>query len=61
MTQEQEKALAEIGEQIKGLFPNMYGSIRFNLAPGRKEVNVNTSIVIEESHKLHSDKQKGTT
>lgn len=52
MTQVQERALTEIGEQIKGLFPDMYGSIRFNLAPGRKEVNVN----IEESKKFHPDK-----
>ena len=49
MTKEQEKKLAEIGEQIQKLFPDMYGKVffRFNLIPGRKDVNFNYGV--EES------------
>ena len=49
MTKEQEKQLAEIGEQIQKIFPDMYGKVyfRFNLIPGRKDVNFNYGV--EES------------
>lgn len=41
MTKEQERKLAEIGAQIAELFPDIYGSVRFNLSPNRKDVNIN--------------------
>ena len=43
MTKDQEKKLAEIGCQIQKIFPDMYGKVffRFNLIPGRKDVNFN--------------------
>lgn len=52
MTKEQKKQLAElakIGEQIQKIFPDMYGKVyfRFNLIPGRKDVNMNYGV--EES------------
>ena len=49
MTPEQDKKLAEIGEQIFKIFPKMYGKVffRFNLIPGRKDVNFNYGV--EES------------
>jgi hypothetical protein len=45
MTQEQQNKLYEIGKQLQKALPEMYGSIRFNLKPGRNDVNIN----IEES------------
>ncbi len=49
MTPEQDKKLAEIGVQIQKLFPGMYGKVffKFNLIPGRKDVNFNYGV--EES------------
>ena len=47
MTQEQLEKLHDIGKQIQKICPEMYGSIKFNLRPGRDSVNVN--FVIEES------------
>ena len=47
MTREQLEKLHTIGKQIQEICPNMYGSIKFNLKPGRDSVNVN--FVIEES------------
>lgn len=49
MTKEQDKKLAEIGKQIQDIFPDMYGKVyfRFNLIPGRKDVNMNYGV--EES------------
>ena len=41
MTSEQDKKLAEIGRQIQNLLPEMFGSVRFNLKPGRDYVNIN--------------------
>lgn len=43
LTDEQDKKLAEIGIQLQELFPNMYGNVffRYNLIPGRKDVNMN--------------------
>ena len=32
---------AEVGKKIQRICPNMYGSIRFNLKPGREDVNIN--------------------
>lgn len=45
-TDEQEKKLAEIGEQVQKLFPKMYGNVyfRFNLIPGRQDVNMNYGV-----------------
>lgn len=49
MTPEQAKKLAEIGEQLQKMFPDMYGNVyfRYNLIPGRKDVNMNYGV--EES------------
>lgn len=43
ITLEEKKQLAEIGKKIYRIFPNMFGNIffRFNLKPGRKDVNMN--------------------
>lgn len=52
MTSEQKKQVARIGKELKALFPDFYGSLRFNLNPTRNDVNVN----IEQSMKLKSNK-----
>ena len=46
MTPEQDRKLAEIGKQIAGLFPDMYGKVyfQFNLKPGREDVNMNYGV-----------------
>lgn len=53
LTPEQEKQLNEIGQKIHGMFPDMHGNVffRFNVVPGRKQVNVN--IGTEESRILN--------
>lgn len=58
MTPEQKKKLTDIGRQVRELFPDMYGSVRFNLKPGRKESNVNIAdtIEVEQSLKLNPNK-----
>ena len=52
MTNEQRQKLIEIGKEISKLFPDMYGSIRFNLNPNRRNVNFNLeqSYVSEEQN-----------
>lgn len=45
MTKEQLEKLHDIGKRIQEICPDMHGSIRFNLKPGRDVVNIN----IEES------------
>lgn len=47
MTKEQLEKLHAIGKQIQKICPDMYGSVKFNLKPGRQSVNVN--LVVEES------------
>jgi len=55
MTGEQEKKqLLQIGKLLQTIFQETYGSIRFNLQPGRKEVSIN----IEECLKLNNTKQE---
>ena len=46
MTSEQEKKLADIGIQIQKIFPDTHGNVyfRFNLQPGRKNVNMNFGV-----------------
>ena len=39
--EELEKKLYDIGKQIHEIFPEVHGSIRFNLKPGREPVNIN--------------------
>lgn len=51
MTKEQLAKLHEVGKEIQRICPQMYGSIRFNLKPGRESVNIN----FEES-KILTDK-----
>lgn len=43
MTEKQDRRLDEIGQELLKLFPRMHGNVyfRFNLKPGRKEVNMN--------------------
>ncbi len=38
MTQQQEKVIERIGQELKLLFPKMYGSIQFNMNPEVQEV-----------------------
>lgn len=53
MTEQQLEKLRTIGKQIQAVCPDMHGSIRFNLKPGRDSININ----IEESKILtHSNK-----
>ena len=44
--QDQDRKLAEIGGQIQRIFPDMYGNVffKFNLKPGRKDVNMNYGV-----------------
>lgn len=58
MTPEQKKELAKIGVKVREIFPDMYGSVRFNLKPGRKESNVNVAdtIEVEQSLKLNPNR-----
>ncbi len=41
MTDEQLEKLRVIGKQIQKICPDTYGSVRFNLKPGRDSVNIN--------------------
>ncbi len=58
MTPEQKTKLAELSRKVREMFPDMYGSIRFNLKPDRKETNVNVAdtIEVEQSLKLNPNK-----
>lgn len=47
MTKEQLEKLYIIGKQIQEICPDVYGSVKFNLRPGRESVNIN--LVVEES------------
>lgn len=55
MTADQKTELREIGNRLRLLFPNFYGSLQFNLAVG-KPVNVNLieelGITVKENVKL---------
>ena len=55
MTPDQKKQVARIGEELKEIFPDFYGSIKFNLTPKRSGTNINLSsdINIEQSMKLN--------
>ena len=55
MTPDQRQRLRKLGEEIIRLFPDTYGSVtvRFNLQPGRKDVNMN--IAVEESYRLQQE------
>ena len=48
---QQKQRLKEIHKEIRSMFPESYGSVRFNLHPQRSGLNMNISdsIVIEES------------
>lgn len=52
MTPEQKSKLSDIGKEVRELFPDMYGSVRFNLKPNRKETNVNIADTIEVEQSL---------
>ena len=41
MTPVQKKKVKWIDRELKEIFPDFYGSIRFNLAPPNKKYNVN--------------------
>lgn len=53
MTKEQLEKLHVIGKEIQRICPDMYGSIRFNLKPGREAVslNIEESKMLEDSNK----------
>ena len=40
MTEQQSQALERIGKELRLLFPDMHGSIQFNMAPDVPEVRV---------------------
>ncbi len=40
-TTEQNKRLKEIDVELKEMFPDFYGSVRFNLTPKVKKFNIN--------------------
>lgn len=40
MTQQQEQAVERIGKELRLLFPQLYGSIQFNMNPEVQEVRV---------------------
>ncbi len=46
ITPEQRNQLREVGKKICRIFPNMFGNVffRFNLRPGRKDINVNVGL-----------------
>lgn len=56
MTEQQKDWLLQIGQTIKKVIPNFYGSIRFNIRPdkGGDVVNIN----IEQSLLLTDNKPK---
>ncbi len=41
LTPEQTKKVKEIDKELKEMFPNFYGSVRFNLTPQTKKLNIN--------------------
>lgn len=41
LTPEQKKEIETIDRKLKELFPDFYGSVRFNLAPRIKKPNIN--------------------
>ena len=42
MTEEQKKKLVEIGKEVKTVFStDFHGSVRFNLHPNKRSVNMN--------------------
>ena len=40
MTDEQKDNLAKAGQLVKEAFPQMYGSVKFNLSPNQKKIKV---------------------
>ena len=54
MTDDQEKKLLQIGKLLQLMFPDMHGSVRFNLIPGQKDVNIN----IEQSIRVKTNEQR---
>ncbi len=56
MTKEQLEKLHVIGKQIQEICPNMYGSIRFNLKPARKNTNINVEQSFVLDYKEGSNK-----
>ena len=55
MTKDQKTELKKIGDKLRLIFPDFYGSLQFNLAVG-KPVNVNLTegieITVKENVKL---------
>ena len=48
-TPEQNKRLKEINKELQKMFPDFYGSVRFNLNPKVKKFNINIAEnIIEE-------------
>lgn len=40
-TPEQDEKLKKMDEELKKMFPVFHGSVRFNLSPGMKKMNIN--------------------
>ena len=53
MTDDQKQKLLQVGKLLQAMYPDMHGSVRFNLQPERKEVNVN----IEQSLIIKQEKE----
>lgn len=55
MTTDQKRKIKKIGQELRLIFPDFYGSVQFNLAVG-KPVNVNLTedigITVKENLKL---------
>lgn len=43
MIPEQKKEVKKIDKKLKELFPDFYGSIKFNLTPNSKKMNINVT------------------
>lgn len=61
MTKEQLEKLNAIGRQIQEICPQMYGSIRFNLQPARKNTNINVeqSFILDYTEEEANKWRKG--
>lgn len=58
MTKEQLDKVQAMGKQLQDLLPDMYGSVKFNLKPGRESVNVNFQTIVVEESKILTNRSK---
>lgn len=60
MTPDQLEKLHDIGKGIQKVCPEMYGSIRFNLKPTRKDTNINVEQSFILDYNEYNAKEKKT-